>query len=124
MSRTATPVQCLVRSAVSRSTKCGTSLKEGAATERYYHAFSSAMNASHSARRSMLTRLATPKKHRSKRDSQSKFLLHNFVVATPKKLHETKPVSEWISHQCQPTPFVSSDCVLESSACIHCLPDG
>jgi len=51
-------------------------------------------------------------------------LLHNFVVPMPKKLHETKPVSEWINHQCQPTPFVSNDCALQPSAGIHRLPDG
>ena len=53
---------CPVRSAVNRSTKCGASLKERAATGRHQRAFSSAMNASRSARRSSLTRLATPKK--------------------------------------------------------------
>lgn len=37
--------RCLVHSAVSRSTKCAASLKEGAATEGYHRAFLSAMNA-------------------------------------------------------------------------------
>jgi hypothetical protein len=48
--------KCSVLSAVSRSTKFGASLKAGAVTRRYHSAFSSAMNASRSAPRSLLTR--------------------------------------------------------------------
>ena len=51
-------------------------------------------------------------------------LVRNFVVPAPKKLHKTKAVAEWINHQCQATPFVSSYFSLKASAGVHCLPNG
>src|SRR6202167_1638972 len=56
-----------VPSVVSRSMKCGASLKAAAATRRFHSVFSSATNASLSARRSLLTWGATPRKPKSVR---------------------------------------------------------
>jgi hypothetical protein len=72
-----------VRSAVSRSTKCGASLKAAAATRRFHNAFSSVTNALRLARRSLLTRLPAPRAHkiwpyRSSRISHQKLALEPF----------------------------------------------